>query len=150
MLTKDETIFDLAKKSFTAWADALDPAKQGALWTKPTWVNVSKGTRKRFVREARASITAIRESAIKEAEGIRTLQALQATQEPQEAPAIVETPTAPITYTEEDYKAAEASAEKLRKEGFEAFAMPVDAMNEILANPELQKTMQQLKATEAV
>lgn len=108
MLTKDGIIFDLAKKSFTAWADALDPAKQGARWTKPTWVNVSKGTRKRFVREARASITAIRESAIKEAEGIRTLQALQATQEPQEAPAIVETPTAPIEAVQAPEQATEA------------------------------------------
>ena len=105
MLTKDGIIFDLAKKSFTAWADALDPAKQGALWTKPTWVNVSKGTRKRFVREARASITAIREAAIKEADGIR---ALQATQEPQEAPAIVETPTAPIEAVQAPEQAAEA------------------------------------------
>lgn len=90
MLTKDENIFNLAKKSFTAWADALDPATQGALWTKPTWENVSKGTRKRFVREAKASIAA------------------QATQEPQQAPEIIETPTAPIEAIQAPEQAAEA------------------------------------------
>lgn len=90
MLTKDENIFNLAKKSFTAWADALDPATQGALWTKPTWENVSKGTRKRFVREAKATAAA------------------QGTQELQQAPVTAETPTAPIEAVPATEQAAEA------------------------------------------
>lgn len=100
MLTTDQIVFDLAKKSFTTWADqtaslyesevAIGTRKPIHGWTKPTWESVSKGTRKRYVREAKASIAA------------------QGTQEPQQAPEIVETPTAPIEAVQAPEQVAEA------------------------------------------
>lgn len=104
MLTTDQIVFDLAKKSFTTWADqtaslyesevAIGTRKPIHGWTKPTWETVSKGTRKRYVREATATWAA--------------QQGHEAPQEPQESPAIVETPSAPIEAVQAPEQAAEA------------------------------------------
>ena len=80
MLTTDPAVINLAKKNFATWADAADVEYTAAVsaglkapiynYRKATWENVSKGTRKRYVREATATVARIREEATKEADRI--------------------------------------------------------------------------------
>lgn len=104
-----------------------------------TWAKASKGTHKKWMREAYATYVA------------------QGTQQPQEGAPIVATMPEPISvieaapeafkpYTEEDYRLAKESADAINARGGAAFAMPVAEMNAILSDPRLQASIAQAKA----